>query len=163
MYGLAGERHLREWEADWLPGYQGSRPVRIGNAAHAQLQLDVYGEVMDALHHAREGGLAAPPESWELQRSLIDHLEQIWQLPDEGIWEVRGGRRPFTLSRVMAWVAFDRAIRSAERFGLPAPLDHWRALRTEMHDDHLPRRVRRRAQQLHPELRVAATSTPARC
>ncbi len=134
MYGLAGERHLREWEADWLPGYRGSQPVRIGNAAHAQLQLDVYGEVMDALHHAREGGLAAPPASWELQRNLVDHLEQIWQLPDEGIWEVRGGRRPFTLSRVMAWVAFDRAIRSAERFGLPAPLDHWRKLRSEMHE-----------------------------
>ncbi len=134
MYGLAGERHLREWEADWLPGYRNSRPVRIGNAAHAQLQLDVYGEMMDALHHAREGGLAAAPESWDLQRSLADHLEQIWHLPDEGIWEVRGGRRPFTLSRVMAWVAFDRAIRSAERFGLPAPLDHWRALCTEMHE-----------------------------
>jgi GH15 family glucan-1,4-alpha-glucosidase len=133
MYGLAGERHLREWEADWLPGYRGSRPVRIGNAAHAQLQLDVYGEVMDALHHAREGGLAAPPASWDLQRSLIDHLERIWQEPDEGIWETRGGRRPFTLSRVMAWVAFDRAIRSAEQFGLPADLDRWRRLRREMH------------------------------
>ena len=133
MYGLAGERHLREWEADWLPGYRGSRPVRVGNAAHAQLQLDVYGEVMDALHHARQGGLAAPPASWDLQRSLVDHLEQIWQEPDEGIWETRGGRKPFTLSRVMAWVAFDRAIRSAENFGLPAPLDQWRKLRTTMH------------------------------
>ena len=134
MYGLGGERHLLEWEADWLDGYRGSRPVRIGNAAHAQLQLDVYGEVMDALHQAREGGLAAPPASWDLQRSLVDHLEQIWQLPDEGIWEVRGGRKPFTLSRVMAWVAFDRAIRSAERFGLPAPLDRWRKLRGDMHE-----------------------------
>ncbi len=133
MYGLGGERHLREWEADWLAGYQGSRPVRIGNAAHAQLQLDVYGEVMDALHQAREGGLVAPPASWDLQCGLLDHLEQIWQLPDEGIWEVRGGRRPFTLSRVMAWVAFDRAIRSAEHFGLPAPLDRWRKLHAEMH------------------------------
>lgn len=133
MYGIGGERHLREWEADWLPGYRGSRPVRVGNAAHAQLQLDVYGEVMDALHQARQGGLAAPPASWELERSLLDHLEQIWQEPDEGIWETRGGRRPFTLSRVMAWVAFDRAIRSAENFGLPAPLDQWRRLRREMH------------------------------
>jgi GH15 family glucan-1,4-alpha-glucosidase len=133
MYGIAGERHLLEWQVDWLPGYQGARPVRIGNAAHAQLQLDVYGEVMDALHHARAGGLAAAPASWDLQRKLLAHLEQIWQEPDEGIWEVRGGRRKFTLSRVMAWVAFDRAIRSAEQFGLPAPLDHWRRLRTEMH------------------------------
>jgi GH15 family glucan-1,4-alpha-glucosidase len=134
MYGLAGERHLREWEADWLPGYRGARPVRVGNAAHAQLQLDVYGEVMDALHHARQGGLAAPPASWDLQRSLIEHLEQIWQDPDEGIWETRGGRRKFTLSRMMAWVAFDRAITSAENFGLPAPLDQWRRLRREMHE-----------------------------
>ncbi len=134
MYGLSGERHLREWEADWLPGYENSSPVRIGNAAHAQLQLDVYGEVMDALHQARAGGLVAPPASWELQGSLLDHLEQIWQEPDEGIWETRGGRRPFTLSRVMAWVAFDRAIRSAEAFGLPAPLDRWRALRRTMHE-----------------------------
>ncbi len=134
MYGLAGERHLREWEADWLPGYEASAPVRIGNAAHAQLQLDVYGEVMDALHHARVGGLAAAPASWDLERSLLGHLEQIWQEPDEGIWETRGGRRPFTLSRVMAWVAFDRAITSAEMFGLPAPLDQWRALRRTMHE-----------------------------
>ena len=134
MYGIAGERHLREWEADWLPGYQGARPVRIGNAAHDQLQLDVYGEVMDALHHARTGRLAAPPESWDLQRMLVDHLEQIWEQPDEGIWETRGGRQQFTFSRVMAWVAFDRAIRSAESFGLPAPLDHWRGVRRRMHE-----------------------------
>jgi glucoamylase len=133
MYGLSGERHLREWEADWLPGYEGSSPVRIGNAAHAQLQLDVFGEVMDALHHARHGGLIAAPDSWDLQRNLLDHLEQIWQEPDEGIWETRGGRKRFTLSRVMAWVAFDRAIRSAESFGLPAPLDAWRRLRADMH------------------------------
>jgi GH15 family glucan-1,4-alpha-glucosidase len=133
MYGLAGERHLREWQADWLPGYQGAKPVRIGNAAHAQLQLDVYGETMNALHHARAGGLASPPASWDLQRGLLEHLEQVWQLPDEGIWEVRGPPRNFTFSRVMAWVAFDRSIRSAEQFGLPAPLDQWRALRRDMH------------------------------
>lgn len=134
MYGISGERHLREWEADWLPGYQGAKPVRIGNAAHEQLQLDVYGEVMDALHHARAGGLAAPPASWDLQRSMVDHLETIWQEPDEGIWETRGGRQKFTFSRVMAWVAFDRAIRSAESFGLAGPLDRWRALREQMHE-----------------------------
>ncbi len=134
MYGIAGERHLREWEADWLAGYQGAKPVRIGNAAHAQLQLDVYGEVTDALHHARAGGLAAPPASWELQRSMIGHLAQTWQEPDEGIWETRGGRRPFTFSRVMAWVAFDRAICSAEMYGLPGPLDEWRTLRRQMHE-----------------------------
>ena len=134
MYGIAGERHLREWEVDWLAGYQGAKPVRIGNAAHDQLQLDVYGEVMDALHHARAGGLAAAPDSWDMQRGLLDHLEQIWLEPDEGIWETRGGRRKFTFSRVMAWVAFDRSIRSAESFGLPAPLDRWRALRQRMHE-----------------------------
>ena len=134
MYGISGERHLLEWQADWLPGYQGSKPVRIGNAAHEQLQLDVYGEVMDALHLARSGGLAAPPASWDLQRSMVDHLETIWQEPDEGIWETRGGRQKFTFSRVMAWVAFDRTIRSAERFGLAGPLDKWRALCGEMHE-----------------------------
>jgi GH15 family glucan-1,4-alpha-glucosidase len=133
MYGIAGERRLLEWEADWLPGYQGARPVRIGNAAHAQLQLDVFGEVMDALHQARAGGLAAPPESWELEQQLIERLEAVWTERDEGIWETRGGRRHFTFSKVMAWVALDRAIRSAEDFGLDGPLDRWRALRAEIH------------------------------
>ena len=133
MYGLAGERRLFEWQADWLPGYQGARPVRIGNAAHGQLQLDVFGEVADALHEARAGGLLVGPESWDLQRRFTVHLEAIWQLADDGIWETRGGRRHFTHSKVMAWVALDRAIRSAERFGLEGPLDRWRALRAEMH------------------------------
>jgi GH15 family glucan-1,4-alpha-glucosidase len=133
MYGLAGERRLSEWQADWLPGYQGARPVRIGNAAHGQLQLDVYGEVADAVHQARMGGLATPPDSWALQTALTEHLEQIWNLPDEGIWETRGGPRHFTHSKVMVWVALDRAIQSAERFGLVAPLDRWRALRAELH------------------------------
>ncbi len=133
MYGLAGERHLIEWEADWLPGYQGARPVRIGNAAHGQLQLDVFGEVADALYRARAGGLAAGPESWELQCRLTDHLAGLWDQPDEGIWETRGGRRHFTHSKIMAWVALDRAIRSAERFALEGPLDRWRALRAGMH------------------------------
>ena len=133
MYGLAGERHLREWEVPWLPGYEGSKPVRIGNAAHGQLQLDVFGEVMDALHQAREGGLDEGEETWRLQRALVAQLETIWDQPDEGIWEVRGERRHFTHSKVMAWVAVDRAVRSAERFRLEGPLERWRALRARIH------------------------------
>ncbi len=133
MYGLAGERRLTEWEADWLPGYQGARPVRIGNAAHGQLQLDVFGEVADALHAARVAGGTPDPADWELQRRLTAHLEAIWEQPDDGIWETRGGRRHFTHSKVMAWVALDRALRSAEQFGLEGPLDRWRALRARMH------------------------------
>ena len=133
MYGISGERRLAEWEVPWLPGYQGAAPVRIGNAAASQLQIDVYGEVMDALHHARDGGLAAPPESWALQTGIIEHLISIWDQPDEGMWETRGGRRHFTLSKMMAWVALDRAVRDAEQYNLPGPLDQWRALRDEIH------------------------------
>ena len=121
MYGLAGERRLTELEVPWLPGYEGARPVRIGNGAHGQLQLDVYGEVMDALHQARLAGLAADETGWALQRALLEHLEAVWREPDEGIWEIRGGRRHFTFSKVMAWVAFDRAVKSAETFGLARP------------------------------------------
>jgi len=135
MYGLNGERRLNEWEAGWLKGYEDSRPVRVGNAACRQLQLDVYGEVLDALFHARAGKLKADAAGWRLQRSLLEHLEQIWIDPDEGIWEVRGGRRQFTTSKVMAWVAFDRAIRSVEMFGMDGPIDRWRALRREIHED----------------------------
>ena len=133
MYGLAGERRLPEMEIDWLPGYQGAKPVRIGNNAVGQMQLDVYGEVMNALHLARVGGLHADETVWSVQCAMLDHLETIWELPDEGIWETRGGRQQFTFSKVMAWVAYDRAIRSAESFGLPAPLDRWRALRARIH------------------------------
>ncbi|MFL5281623.1 MAG: glycoside hydrolase family 15 protein [Rhodopila sp.] len=133
MYGLAGERRLDEWVIPWLPGYQGAAPVRVGNAAADQLQLDVYGEVMDALHHAREGGLSAAPESWTLQVSLVEHIAEVWHEPDEGIWEVRGGRRQFTFSKVMAWVALDRAVRDAETFSLPGPLDRWREVRDRIH------------------------------
>jgi GH15 family glucan-1,4-alpha-glucosidase len=135
MYGLAGERRLSEWEVPWLPGYEGSRPVRIGNAAFGQLQLDVFGEVMDALHQARCGGLAAREVGWALQRNLIEHLETIWDQADDGIWEVRGPRLHFTHSKVMAWVALDRAVRSIERFGLDGPLDRWRGLRQRIHDE----------------------------
>jgi len=135
MYGLGGERHLREWEVPWLPGYEGSAPVRVGNAAYGQLQLDVFGEVMDALYLARRGGLPASEEGWRLQQALVTYLESIWHRPDEGIWEVRGGRQHFTHSKVMAWVAVDRAVKSAEQFGLGGPLDRWRALRRRIHEE----------------------------
>jgi GH15 family glucan-1,4-alpha-glucosidase len=129
MYGVAGERRLAEWEVPWLSGYEGSRPVHIGNAAAGQLQLDVFGEVMDALHQARVGGLDHSAAGWALQKAALSHLETIWQLPDEGIWEVRGEPRHFTYSKVMAWVAFDRAIKSTEAFGLAGPVERWRAIR----------------------------------
>jgi GH15 family glucan-1,4-alpha-glucosidase len=135
MYGLAGERSLFEHELPWLPGYERSQPVRIGNGAHAQLQLDVFGEVMDALHQARRGGLNLREEDWAFQRALLKHLEQVWREPDEGIWEVRGGRRHFTHSKVMAWVAFDRGIRAVEALGVDGPVDAWRAIRRTIHDE----------------------------
>ena len=108
MYGLAGERRLTEYEMPWLPGYEDSRPVRIGNAAHEQLQLDVYGELMDALYACHRYGLEASPFAWELQKKLLEYLEKIWERPDRGIWEVRGEPRHFTFSKIMCWVAFDR-------------------------------------------------------
>ncbi len=134
LYGLAGERWLMEWEVPWLTGYDGARPVRIGNAASAQLQLDVYGELMDALYQEMHLGLARPRASWDIQRALVTHLAGIWDQPDESIWEVRGGQRHFTFSKVMAWVAMDRAIRGAEEFGMPGRLEQWRALRQTIHD-----------------------------
>ena len=133
MYGLLGERQLREWEVDWLPGYEGSKPVRVGNAAHNQLQLDVFGEVMDALHQARHGGITRDMSEWPFQRALLHHLAGIWMEPDEGMWEVRGPRRHFTFSKVMAWVAFDRAVKSTELFGLEGPVDKWRAIQKQIH------------------------------
>jgi len=135
MYGIRGERRLTEWEVPWLPGYEGSKPVRIGNAAHNQLQLDIFGEVMDALHQARKGGLADHEAGWDLQREFLKHLETIWREPDEGLWEIRGPRQHFTHSKAMAWVAFDRAIKSAEAFGLPGEIDRWRLSREEIHND----------------------------
>ena len=135
MYGVAGERWLAEREVPWLGGYENSKPVRIGNAAADQLQLDVFGEVMDALHHARLGGLQDLTAAWEFQRALLAHLETVWRAPDEGIWEVRGGRRHFTYSKVMAWVAFDRGIKTVEAFGLDGPVERWRRVRAEIHEE----------------------------
>ena len=133
MYGVAGEARLTEYEIPWLTGYEGSVPVRVGNAAAGQLQLDVYGEVIEMLYTARKAGLPDGESSWPLERALVQHLGTIWDQPDDGIWEVRGGRRHFTHSKVMAWVAFDRAIRSAEEFGLDGPLDEWRVVRDTIH------------------------------
>jgi GH15 family glucan-1,4-alpha-glucosidase len=133
VYGVAGDRRLEEYEIPWLPGYEGSTPVRIGNGAVRQLQLDVYGEVLDAFYVARRAGLATSDASWALESGLLLHLETIWREPDEGIWEVRGGPRHFTHSKVMAWVAFDRAVRSIEEFGLDGPVDRWREVRSAIH------------------------------
>jgi GH15 family glucan-1,4-alpha-glucosidase len=133
LYGVAGERRIDERELDWLPGYAGSLPVRIGNAAHEQFQLDVYGEVMDALHQARIEGLPADDHAWSLQQAVMEFLEGAWERPDEGIWEVRGPRRHFTHSKVLAWVAFDRAVDTVERYDLPGPVDRWRRIRDELH------------------------------
>jgi GH15 family glucan-1,4-alpha-glucosidase len=135
LYGVAGERRCLEWIVPWLPGYAGSKPVRVGNAAYTQLQLDVYGEVVDALHHSRLGSLGPASSGWELQQELLEHLEKIWREPDESIWEVRSGRQQFTYSKIMAWVAFDRAVKSAECFRLKGPVDRWRALCAEIHAD----------------------------
>jgi GH15 family glucan-1,4-alpha-glucosidase len=132
MYGCAGERRLTELELDWLPGYEGSSPVRIGNAASEQFQLDVYGELMDALLHAREHGLHPDEHAWKLQETVLEFLEGAWDQPDEGIWEVRGPRRHFVHSKVMAWVAFDRAARTVERFGQRGDAARWRDIREDI-------------------------------
>jgi GH15 family glucan-1,4-alpha-glucosidase len=135
MYGVAGERRLEEFELPWLRGYEGSAPVRVGNAASAQLQLDVYGEVLDCLYQARVHGLAVDPNAWGIQLALLEHLEEAWRQPDEGIWEIRGERRHFVHSKVMAWVAFERAVRTIEddHAELDGPVDRWRAVRDEIH------------------------------
>lgn len=137
MYSIRGERHLHELEIEWLPGYEGSRPVRVGNAAFKQYQLDVYGEVMDVLHLTRRLGLPPSDDAWRVQRALMRFLEQGWKEPDEGIWEVRGPRRHFTHSKVMAWVAFDRSIAAVEKFGCEGPVDRWRVIRDEIRDEVL--------------------------
>ena len=133
MYGVAGERRLTEFELPWLTGYEASAPVRIGNAASEQLQVDVFGEVMDALYQARAHGLAKEASAWSLQKTLLRELERVWTEPDDGIWEIRGERRHFVHSKVMAWVAFDRAVRTVEEQDLTGPVDEWRALRARIH------------------------------
>jgi GH15 family glucan-1,4-alpha-glucosidase len=135
LYGLSGERQLVEWEVPWLLGYEKSLPVRIGNAASAQLQLDIYGELLDAFFHAQQHMDHHRPIDFHLQRGLVNHLERIWQQPDESIWETRGGPQQFTYSKVMAWVAFDRAIRLAQQLGYAAPLDRWQRVRDQIHDE----------------------------
>ena len=133
LYSVTGERRLDEYEVGWLPGYGGAVPVRVGNAASKQFQLDVYGEVMDTLHLARAAGLEPEPAAWRIQVALLQFLESNWQQPDEGIWEIRGPRRHFTHSKMMAWVAFDRAVKDAEDFGLEGPIERWRQVRDAIH------------------------------
>jgi len=135
MYGIWGQRRLLEWEAGWLPGYEGAKPVRIGNAAHAQLQLDVYGELIDAFHQARMAKLKFDDGTWSLECAVLKHLADVWDDPDHGIWERRGEPKHYVFSKVMSWVAFDRGIKSAETFGFKGPVDEWRALREAIHRD----------------------------
>jgi GH15 family glucan-1,4-alpha-glucosidase len=135
MYGVAGEQRLGELELDWLPGYEASAPVRTGNLASEQVQLDVYGELMDALYQARTLGLQANEQAWSLQRVLLRDLEKRWGDPDNGIWEIRGEPQHFVHSKVMAWVAFDRAVRTIEEYGFEGDLERWRALREEIHEE----------------------------
>ncbi|HSN28560.1 MAG TPA: glycoside hydrolase family 15 protein [Kofleriaceae bacterium] len=135
MYGVLGERRLEEHTLPWLSGYECSQPVRVGNDAAKQLQLDVYGEVIDMLYEARMSGLGPEEATWALERTLLDWLEQHWPEADEGIWEPRGGRRHFTFSKVMVWAAFDRAVKSVERCRVEGPVDRWRAIRDRIHAD----------------------------
>ena len=135
MYGVAGERRLSEWEVPWLAGYEGSKPVRIGNAAYGQLQLDVFGEMIDALYQARRGGLPANERAWAVELAVLEYLVSAWRKPDQGIWEVRSGPQHFTYSKMMAWVAFDRAVKTVKEFGLQGPVEEWQTLQKEIHAD----------------------------
>lgn len=135
MYGIWGQRRLLEWEAGWLGGYDGAQPVRVGNAAYAQLQLDVYGELVDAFHQSRMAKLKLDDQTWALECAVLNHLAEVWDRPDHGIWERRGQPKHYVFSKVMTWVAFDRGIKSAETFGFKAPLLHWRTLREAIHRD----------------------------
>ncbi|MDH3681229.1 MAG: glycoside hydrolase family 15 protein [Acidimicrobiia bacterium] len=141
MYGVAGERRLPETELDWLDGFEDSRPVRVGNGAHDQLQLDIVGEVIDAMHQARSNGLEPDPVAWEIQKHMLKWLEHNWQQPDEGIWEVRSGRAHFTYSKVMAWVAFDRGVKAIEPHGLDGHATRWAAVRDQIHAEICERAV----------------------
>ena len=153
MYGVGGERRLTELSLPHLAGYEGSSPVRIGNAASSQLQLDVYGELMDCLYLCGKSGLAAEESAWDLQRALLGSLEDLWEQPDNGIWEVRGPHRHFTHSKMMAWVAMDRAIKSVESFGVEGPIDRWRATRQRIFDEVCREGWSRRGRGVHPVLR----------
>jgi GH15 family glucan-1,4-alpha-glucosidase len=135
MYGLAGERRLQEYEVSWLTGYEQSTPVRIGNAAHGQLQLDVYGEVVDTLFQGKRGGLETRPPDWNFLRAILEHLEQVWSCPDEGVWETRGDPQHFTFSKIMSWVALDRGIRAIEANKVEGPIARWREVRQRIHDE----------------------------
>jgi GH15 family glucan-1,4-alpha-glucosidase len=135
LYGVDGERRIEEAEIPWLPGYEGSRPVRVGNAAHKQRQLDVYGEIMASMYESHRHGIPPSPAAWDLRKVLLDHLETCWHEPDDGIWEVRGPQRQFTHSKVMAWVAFDRAVKRVQEVGGGGPLGRWKALRARIHDE----------------------------
>jgi GH15 family glucan-1,4-alpha-glucosidase len=164
MYGIAGERRLSEQELPWLPGYADSKPVRTGNAAHTQLQLDVFGELMDVMHQCRRVGMDSDT-SWALERKLLSFLEEHWQDPDEGIWEVRGPRRHFTYSKVMAWVAFDRAVKAITEFGCEGPLDRYCALRDAIHRDVCEHAYSEEKQSFvmaydHPELDASLLQIP---
>lgn len=133
VYGLRGEARLPEWEAGWLAGFNGARPVRFGNAAYSQRQFDIYGEVIDALHQARRHGMEADPVGWRIQEQIVEHLARVWREPDQGIWETRSGARRFTHSQAMIWAAVDRMIAAGEEGGSDAPLDRWRRLRAAIH------------------------------
>ena len=135
MYGLNGEQQLVEWEVDWLPGYENSRPVRVGNAASQQLQLDIYGEMLDSFFHAQHGMNRHTEDDFRVLALLLEHLETIWQQPDQGIWETRGKPQHFTYSKMMAWVAFDRAVLLAEQLKYEAPVEKWKAIRDTIHKE----------------------------
>jgi GH15 family glucan-1,4-alpha-glucosidase len=151
MYGLSGERRLDEYELPWLPGYEGSAPVRVGNAAVLQFQLDVYGEVIDAMYKVRLVGMEPEPHAWKIERAMLGFLEEAWKQPDEGIWEVRGPRRHFTHSKVMAWVAFDRAVKTVEKFGFEGEVARWRQKRDRIHDEVCARGFSREKQSFVQE------------
>lgn len=135
MYGIDGRRRLPEYDLDWLAGYEGSRPVRVGNGAAGQFQLDVWGEVLDMLHVARDTGLSAAPDAWDLQRAMLDFLEGNWRQPDKSLWEIRGPDRQFVHSKVMAWAGMNSAVQGVEKYGLAGPVDRWKAVRDQIHDE----------------------------